>query len=95
MLPDETEQDGGKPGSGLVTPNGDVCPYCNNKMDINTVTREHITPWDTLKQGLPTRLDEINACHDWDNLVNTCSACNSAKQAQSLLVYLLRILARG
>ena len=32
---------------------------------------------------------------DWDNLVGACSACNSAKQAQSLLIYLLRILAGG
>ena len=56
---------------------GGLCPYCNNMIPVNKGNIDHIVP--VSKGGTNIR----------ENLVYVCSACNSKKMANSLLVFLI------
>lgn len=71
---------------------GDRCPYCGEKMTPEDLSRDHVTPWDKIKQSLKSRSQEINVYHDWTNLVGACKSCNSSKKAQTLLEYMYKKL---
>lgn len=67
---------------------GDICPYCGEKMTKADLSRDHISPWKSIKELLGKRAEEIDVYHDWDNLTGACRSCNSKKGAKSLLKFL-------
>lgn len=69
-----------------------LCPYCHELMTYQGCAIDHIEDWKSYainQYGMPMTLENLKqAYNDEDNLVLTCSSCNSAKQAINVEDYL-------
>jgi RHS repeat-associated protein len=56
---------------------GGECIYCESTEKLR---RDHVEPWDTLKEGAESRGEEIDRYNDPENIRSACEPCNSGKK---------------
>ena len=66
----------------LIARDGAMCLYCGSTKNL---TIDHLIPWEQIKQGAPTRAEEIRRFRDFLNLALACRSCNSSKRDRDLI----------
>jgi hypothetical protein len=56
---------------------GSACIYCDATAKLR---RNHVEPWNTLKEGAASRGEEIDRYNDPDGIRSACEPCNSSKK---------------